>query len=149
MSGKFTEKELKEAQIAIAANESVFGTICGAILGVIIGLSIWLLFAILFLPPVIAVPVLLFISPAFVGFLAGELGKPFSFLHKLIIFSFGIVVYAPAFIIYSRFNIYLSLIAGFVAVFFSTLHMSEVQKYTLKKIRNKVKNKNAVSGMDV
>ena len=133
MKNGFTKEEIRQAHIDIATNQSILGIFLGAALGVLIAFFMWMLVALFMLPPFIAIPILLFVTPALVGFLVGQLGKPYQFIYKAIIFIFGMSSFAMAFIIYNKFLIYLMPIAGLVSVYCSNFHMSEVQKYAIRE----------------
>lgn len=135
MKPKFTKEEIEKAGNDLVFNQSLIKIISGALLGLLIGVIIYLGFAMVGA----TFTLLLFAPPFIVGFLAGVMGKPYDFKYKLIICIFGMVTYFIGlyfiFIAHNSLLILFTPIAGFISVYCSSLHISEVQKRAIWKMQ--------------
>lgn len=133
MKNKFTKEEIEEAYVSLISNQSMVKTVFGASLGFLGGVILYYIFAQIGATFII----LLFVPPVMVGFLSGEIGKPYDFKHKLITCVFGVMTYFIGlywiFIAYNPFLLLLTPVAGFISVYFSGLHINEVQKRAIWK----------------
>lgn len=133
MKDKYTKEQIEEAFTSLISNQSLMKTSVGALLGLIIGIIIYLTFAYIR----VTIAVLLFLPPLLVGFLAGYLGKPYETKFKILIFLIGALTYFIGlywiFIAHNYILIALTPIAGFIAVYGSTLHLTDIQKRAIWK----------------
>ena len=128
MKNKYTKEQIEEAYLTLDSNQSLTKTIIGATLGMVAGILIYLLFGLMGA----TIALLLFFPPSIVGFLSGFLGKPYDIKLKLIVAAFGMLTYFIGlywiFIAHNALLILLTPIAGFIATFCSSLHLTEIQK---------------------